>query len=312
MKIKYICNRCGNGIYKSRGWNKTKTKREFRCSNCGKNITLSFRQVEDLKHNKIKQNNPKILLLDIETAPMTVLVWGLWKQRIYPENVIKEWSCLSWSAKWLCDNEVMSAVVSPKEAIDRVDKSIIKGIWELINEADILIAHNLLSFDNRKLMARFIINGLPPPMPYQTIDTLKHSQKNFAFSSHKLDYLNRMFNLQLKTETSYNLWKRCINGDIAALKEMESYNRSDVTALEELYLRIRPWIKSHPNIGLYFDNVKTVCPNCGSDILEWKGQYYTQAGKFKSFRCECGAIGRSRYANLTKEERRNLIRPVAR
>jgi len=317
MKIKYICNRCGNGIYKSRGWNKTKTKREFRCSNCGKNITLSFRQVEELKHDKIKQNNPKILIFDLETSPLVTLVWGLWKQRISPESVVKGWAILSWSAKWLFDSEIMGESVSSEEACNREDKSIITGLWELINSADIIIAHNAIQFDSRKMNARFILNKLPPPMPYIVIDTLKESRKWFAFSSHKLDYLGQLLVNKQKIETDYKLWKRCIGmyGEkeaSAALTEMLTYCKGDVALLEEVYVKIRPWLKPHPNTNLYYSDIKERCPNCGSAKLEEGGFYYTPAGRFQTFRCECGAICRSRSSDLSKNERNSLLRAIAR
>jgi hypothetical protein len=77
-------------------------------------------------------------------------------------------------------------------------------------------------------------------------------------------------------------------------------------ALEELYLKLRPWIKSHPNLGLYVEG--EVCPTCGSDQITWKGKYRTPAGEYKTFRCECGAIGRSRHS----EPKKSLQRSVAR
>ena len=85
---------------------------------------------------------PRILIFDIETSPMEVLVWGLYEQRISPDNVKKEWSVLSWSAKWLFDSEIMGSVVTPEQAKNRTDKSVITSIWKLIDEADIIIAHN--------------------------------------------------------------------------------------------------------------------------------------------------------------------------
>uniref|UniRef100_A0A6M3XN35 Putative RNase_H superfamily protein n=1 Tax=viral metagenome TaxID=1070528 RepID=A0A6M3XN35_9ZZZZ len=250
--------------------------------------------------------------MDIETSPMEVLVWGLYKQRIAPDNVIKEWSCLSWAAKWLCESEIMSGVVSPQEAINREDKSIINGIWRLIDEASVIISHNGTRFDLRKLNVRFLINGLKPPHPYQQVDTYNHVKKYFAFSSYKLDYLNRILDLQRKIKTTYDLWIRCINGDNKALKEMEKYNRYDVTALEELYLKLRPWIRSHPNLGLYYDSIETVCPNCGSDNLMWGGYYYTPVGKYSAFRCKCGAIGRSRFTSISSDKQHKLVRTIAR
>jgi len=261
---------------------------------------------------------PKILLFDIETLPMEIFVWGLFKQHPTYEQVIKEWCVLSWAAKWLYDSEIMSNVISPGSAIQRNDQAILRGIWDLLNEADIVIAHNGERFDLRKLNARFKIAGFNPPMPYQTIDTLKHSRKVFGFSSHKLDALNGMLDKTQKLKTEYRLWKRCAGvGDgpedqAKALEEMVTYNRQDVVALEELYLELRPWMRSHPNLGLYVDTDNETCPNCGGTNVEWRGWYYTPMGRYKAFRCECGAIGRQRTSNLKRYETEGLLRSVAR
>ena len=73
-------------------------------------------------------------------------------------------------------------------------------------------------------------------------------------------------------------------------------------------MRIRPWIKGHPNLGLYIDTDKTVCTNCGNQTLNWAGYYYTPAGRYRSFRCDkCQAIGRSRVSDLDKETRARLL-----
>lgn len=261
---------------------------------------------------KSSLNTGRVLLLDIETSPMEVLVWGLYLQRISPDNVIKEWSVLSWAAKWLFESEVMSGVVTPDDARERKDGRVLKGIWSLINDADIIIAHNAKKFDVRKLNARFILNGLKPPLPYQVIDTLTESRRYFAMSSHKLDYLAGLFSHKRKIKTDYELWKRCINGEKSALKEMVEYNRMDVLVLEEVYVTLRPWMKSHPNMGLYIDTIDTVCSNCSSSELTWCGSYDTQVGQYESFRCQCGAIGRARTTSVSKEKRKLLGVSVAR
>ena len=262
----------------------------------------------------IAQSNvaARVLLFDIETSPMEVYTWGLYKQRINPDNVIKDWACLSWAAKWLCDDKIVSDRVNIQEAKARVDYRIMDGMWKLLNEADIVIAHNAYRFDLRKLNARFIQNGMKPPMPYQVIDTLRECRKHFAFSSNKLDYVNGLLDGTPKIHTDFSLWTRCVTGDKEALKEMETYNRSDILALEDLYFAIRPWIKSHPNMGLYVESEDPVCPNCGGNNLTWKGHYYTQAGRYRAFQCRCGAIGRHRNTNVPKDLRPKMTRSVAR
>lgn len=282
-----------------------------------KELDVSTRMVRYVRSSitkKIIDNKAKILIIDVETSPMEVYVWGLYKQRIPSTNVKKDWALLSWSAKWLLDSEIMSKRVSIKEAHDRCDMSIIKQLWELLNEADVVIAHNAVKFDIRKINARFIINNMKPPSPYQVIDTLKITQRNFGFSSHKLDYLLEILNSnERKGETTYDLWKQCVNGNESALEYMEKYNKQDVSILEELYLMIRPWIKSHVNLGLFTDKEVSVCPSCGSDKLDWDSTYYTPANKYAAFTClNCGAIGRSRYSSITKEKRKNLTVSIAR
>jgi len=271
------------------------------------------RVLNPIRNGTLKQIKlPKILLFDIETSPMEILTWGLYKQRPPYQNVVKEWSILSWSAKWLFSSEIISQSVTTQEAINREDGSIIKRLWDLVDTANIIVGHNSNKFDIRKANVRFIKNNLPPPSSYQSIDTLLISKRYFAFSSYTLDYLTNLFDLTGKMHTSFDLWKRCIAGDKEALEEMRIYNEQDVRALEDLYIKLRPWIKSHPNLNLYVESENSICPNCGSDNLTFCGEYYTTVSRFNSFRCECGAIGRDKISNLTKEEKERLIVPVAR
>lgn len=263
---------------------------------------------------KIEQVVPaRILLLDIETSPMEVYVWNLIGNKyISPKNIIKPWSILSWSAKWLFEPTVISQRVSGRDARDREDRNILSGMWDLLNEANIVVAHNGARFDIRRLNARFVAAGLLPPMPYRVIDTLRVARNRFDFPSYKLDEINKWLDLSPKQHSDFEMWVRCVHGDDEALETMKVYNESDVLVLEELYLALRPWIKSHPNIGLYINTNETVCTNCGNKDLEWKGFYFTPAGKYEAFRCTaCGAIGRSRKSDLTKEEKDKLITSVS-
>lgn len=256
---------------------------------------------------------PKILLFDIETAPLEVYAWQLktygW---INPEMIIKDWSILCWSAKWLFDSHIHSGTVTPREAVNRQDGSVLQHLWSLLDEANIVIAHNGAQFDVKKMNARFALNRYSPPMPYRVIDTLRVSKRQFNFSTFKLDYVNKLFGLGQKGHPGMQCWKDCVTGSQTALNTLSEYCNNDVRILEELYLELRPWIKSHPNVALFMDTDQTVCTNCGSSNLEWKGKYYTPAGRYKAFRCRsCGGIGRSRFSDLTPEQRELLNISVA-
>jgi len=256
---------------------------------------------------------PNILLLDIETAPIDAYVWSLWKQNVYIDQIISNWFMLTWSAKWLFDDKVMAQRLTPEEVELEDDKRITKKLWNLLNKADIVIAHNGDKFDIPKILSRCIVNDIKPPTPYQSIDTCKVARKQFGFSSNKLDALATEFGFENKIDTDFNLWKRCRRGEKKALKEMEEYNRYDVVLLEEVYLKLRPYIKSHPNLGLYNDVVTPQCGNCGSENIEWKGDYYfTPAGKYKAFICECGAVNRTKFNELGTRKNKTLLRSTAR
>lgn len=262
-------------------------------------------QAKALTKKKVKL--PKILILDIETAPLRAYVWSRWKQNVYLEQTISEWFMLTWSAKWLFSPDILSNRLTGEEVLNEDDKRITKNLWKLLDEADIIVAHNGDSFDIPKINSRFIINGLPPASPYLTVDTKKISAKQFGFSSNKLDALAGYFGFKVKLDTDFELWSKCMQGDEESLKYMEIYNNHDVELLEEVYLKLRPWIKSHPNVGLYMELDVPVCSNCGSTKLTpLKKSYYTQTGKYETFRCECGAIGRKRTTTLDKETRKVL------
>lgn len=265
---------------------------------------------------------PRVLILDIETSPIECYTWTYWPNFVDPMSQViknskgkpKDWSILTWAAKWLFDDEVFSGQVSTEEAIEHEDWSIMKGLWDLFEEADVIVAHNGDKFDIRRVNYRFAINGYGPTSPFQTIDTLKVAKKAFGAPSYKQDYLNRDFGLKRKIETKFELWERCVTGDSNALDEMLRYNQGDIFGLEELYLAIRPWIRGPVNLSMYVDNDRPFCPNCLSDNIKTLSKpYRTPAGEYESYRCmKCGAIMRNRYTDKSLDDRRNSYLPTAR
>ena len=267
-----------------------------------------IRQVLDKPHRRVggymwrlegvkEVEGAKILLLDIETAPSEAYIWGLWNQDIYIDQVLSDWYMLSWAAKWLYSDTVESDRLKGSESLTTDDSRILESLWELIDQADIVIGHNLDKFDIPRIKTRFLLNDIEPPSFYKQIDTLKIARKEFDFSSNKLDFLARMMGVQIKDSVTFKLWKKCREGDDEALKELEDYNKQDVRVLEDVYLKLRPYIKGHPNLDLYIDDENSACPNCGSTTLEAEeGKFaYTQAVRYQMYRCKnCFAISRNK------------------
>lgn len=241
-----------------------------------------------MKTNK----GPKILLLDIETAPIIAYVWGLWENNVAINQIKSDWYVLSWSAKWLNDppKKIMYADQRNAKNIED-DKEILKKMWKLLDEADIVIGQNSKAFDIKKLNARFIIHGMQPPSSYRQIDTKVLAKKHFNFTSNKLEYLSDKLNVKYKKQTKrkfngFEMWKECLAGNKEAWKAMETYNKYDVLSLEELYLKLAPW-GTGINTNVYYPVDQ--CSSCGHREFISNGYRYTNTGKFSRIKCKnCG------------------------
>ena len=198
------------------------------CGLLSKRCKCSSEVIKEAKRQVWSPKIPKVLILDIETAPMKAYVWKRWKENISLDQTISEWFCLCWSAKWLYQADTMSEVLTPEEVMQEKDSRIMKILWELLNEADIVVTHNGDKFDLPRINSRFIINDLPPTTPYYSVDTCKVCKKQFGFSSNKLDALAGYFGFNGKLDTSFDLWKGCMEGDKYSLICMEQYNIQDV------------------------------------------------------------------------------------
>jgi DNA polymerase elongation subunit (family B) len=282
----------------------------FRCKHRHSALTHPGCYLKFLNGGELPMKLPKVLLFDIETSPLEAYVFqkSIYRANITTDQVISEWFMLTWSAKWLYDDTIMSARLTGKEAVNEDDSRITRGLWKLLDEADIVIAHNGDGFDVPNMNTRFIVNGLNPPSPYQTIDTMLVARKQFGFTHNSLNALAKIFGFDAKMDTDFDLWKRAKSGDEKALAYMQEYNMGDVTLLEKVYLKLRPWIRNHPNVGLYIDSDETVCPNCGNKDITWltNKYHYTGASKFPLFVCKCGAYGRGRKSVVSKEVKENL------
>ncbi len=256
---------------------------------------------------------PKILIFDIETSPSIAYAFGRFKYNIMWDQVEQEPIMLTWSAKWLYSGEVLSDKITPEEVLNVDDGRIVKSLWDLMNTADIVVAHYGDRFDIPVLNTRAILNGLPPYNTIRSIDTKKVASGTFKFPSNKLDALASYFGLEGKIHTEFQLWIDCLKGKLEAIQEMETYNIKDVLVLEEVYLKLRPYIKSHPNIAVYMDVNTQVCSSCGSIKLTESGKFqYTNTGKFPLYRCKCGALSRGRRTDFDKGRKKNLLTSIAR
>lgn len=252
---------------------------------------------------------PRVLVYDIETAPMLGYVWSLWENNVALNQLHTDWQVLSWAAKWLDDDKVYYG--DQREGLtDRNEKTILKALWKMLDEADVVITHNGKSFDEKKLNARFLAHGLGPLGKKVHIDTKQIASRVFKFTSNKLEYLTDKFCVEHKKLKhakfpGFLLWAECLKGNQEAWNEMAEYNIADVESLEELYHKLQPWDNTI-NFAVFDDDIVSRC-NCGSATLRKKGYRYTKTGKFQRYICEsCGRQTWSKKNLHSKAKRKSL------
>lgn len=235
--------------------------------------------------------DPKILLLDIETAPIQGLSWGIFETNLI--HVIEPTFILCFAYKWLDKVSVHTKALCdyPGYNKDRKnDKALMQSLWDLLDEADIVVAHNGDAFDVKKTNARFVVHGLHPPSPFKTVDTLKIARSNFKFDSNKLDNIGRYLEVGRKLpNTGKDLWLGCMSGDAKAWRTMRRYNAQDVRLLERVYQKLKPWAKSHPILTAYSPRASVACPTCLSETVHRRGWRVARFKKYPRWQCQnCG------------------------
>lgn len=252
----------------------------------------------------------RILIIDIETAPFLAYTFRRWKTNIGQENVEKEGYILCYAAKWLGDDNIIFSRIKEPEN----DYDIVKEMKELIDQADVVIAHNAVKFDMPTIATRMLYHGMTPFAPHKVVDTLKIAKQQFRFPSNSLDAIAAYLGLeeQKMKHSGFGLWKRVMQMDEEAWNEMEEYNIQDILVLEKVYEKLRSWDKFAPNMALYKKGNGASCVVCASDKLEKVDKLsHTTLSSFHTLRCkECGKVMRTRQNVRSKEQMQNTLTNV--
>jgi hypothetical protein len=249
--------------------------------------------------------NARIATADIETSPLESYTWGLWDQNIGLEQIKVDWSILAYCFKWLDDPKPIYADTGGRGAEKvRDDSCLLMGLWQLLDDCDILVVQNGARFDVPKINSRLFAGGYSPYSPIRIIDTLTVNKRYFGHTSNKLAWVSKYTDQQKLDHRKYpgfELWKACLADDPKAWREMRRYNIADVVSTEQLYLKQRPWITNHPNLNVYRETVSD-CPKCGSHSMQRRGIAVTNTGKYSRYQCMgCGGWSRGK-TKITQSE----------
>lgn len=230
----------------------------------------------------------KVLFLDIETTPMQVYTWGLWDQNIGINQIIKSTEMMCFGARWLGQKKVHFKSVHHHGKQEMLDH-----LYDLMDQADVLVGWNSAAFDHKHIMREFLEAGMTPPSPTKDLDLMSVVKSNFKFPSNKLDYVSQQLGVGSKVKHSgFDLWLKCMEGDNKAWVEMKKYQIQDVDLLVDLYDILLPWADG-PNIAAY-DMLEQACVACGSHNLTENGVSVGTTGAYARFLCEdCGKWSRS-------------------
>ena len=250
------------------------------------------------------------LILDIEISPTVVPVWGLFNVNIPVQNIMGNSEVLSWAAKWHGEDTCEYSSLRMVGHTPSGKRKMLKEIYKLLEQADMVVGYNSNSFDLKILNKEFLLQGWNAPSPYKTVDLLRTVRNRFRFTSNKLDFISQQLGLGKKAEhPGMAMWLTCMNKEIKGTQEyedawdiMEHYNVEDVFLTEQLYDRVLGWIPNHPShSALHNDHV---CPTCGSDKLQKRGTAITTTLSYQRWQCNgCGSWSRSKVADKADRSR---------
>lgn len=238
-------------------------------------------------------SNPKIAFVDIETSPILMTAWTMFEANAV--WVERDTYIMCFAVRWSGQKKTQTFALPDYPRYKRHkhdDKDLCKDLFKVLDEADIVVAHNGDAFDIKKINSRLAVHGFDPPAPFKTIDTLKVARRVFKFDSNKLDNLGRYLGEGRKIpHTGAALWRGCVDGDARSWRTMRRYNAQDVDLLVNVYERLRGWAPNHPDMRLYGPvEERPCCPTCNSDRVTRQGFRVATKVRYERFKCEgCGA-----------------------
>lgn len=243
---------------------------------------------------------PRILTIDIETAPAKVYVWDIFRPFVSIDQIIEPTRVICLAAKWHGEKKVHFLAEWDSD-------SWLLSAWGLMDQADVVVTYNGDNFDLPHLNREFDAAGLGAPSPYRSVDLYKVVKKQERHLSHKLAWITQQKNLSGKVDSGgFSTWLRLASSDPLvrekAQRHMRKYNVQDVVTTEELFDNMLPHIKL-PHVALYGESLDNglTCP-LGHTDFQKRGFRLTNTRRYQRYACNvcgrffsdtqsCGSVG---------------------
>ncbi len=247
-----------------------------------KNCSIALREARRINKEtitKIEDRSARVLIYDLETSPNIGWFWRAgYKLNITPEQIIKERAIICVSYKWVGEDKVYNLSWDKNQD----DKFLLEQFIEVLNEADLIVAHNGDRFDLKWIKTRAIFHRLPMLVNYPQFDTLKVAKSKFNFNSNRLDYIAKYLGFEGKTGTTLKLWTDIMFKDCPiAMKNMIDYCNEDVRQLEKIYEILQGWVNPKMHVGVLQGKEKFTSPITGGMDLKLVKTVTTNRGTIK-------------------------------
>ena len=113
-----------------------------------------------------RESQMKILHIDIEVAPNLGTIWGIFNQNIGINQLMETSYILCYAAKW----HGKQGMIFDREKYNNKTDQFLLGIWELLDEADMVVHYNGARFDIPIINREFLLYDILPPSPFKQVD----------------------------------------------------------------------------------------------------------------------------------------------
>jgi DNA polymerase elongation subunit (family B) len=190
--------------------------------------------------------------------------------------------------------------------VERRDRQLVEHVSAIVAEADVLVGHYSTKFDHLFIQTRCLVHGLPPIPDTVQIDTWSIARYQLKLNNNRLKTLAEALNCEnQKSKVPAYIWRRAKAHDLDAMKIISKYCLQDVRTQYDVTQKVLPIAKNMPNWNLLVDEVKFMCPSCGSDDVVQRGYRYTKIHKYKRMQCKnCGKWMRGRTTTVPRNVER--------
>jgi hypothetical protein len=168
-------------------------------------------------------------------------------------------------------------------------RKLLKDFTKVYAEADMVVTFNGKMFDVKWVNGKLWHYGLPllPPVPHVDLYwaakvALNASRKSLANLAKVGQFKSSKF-----SEFDNHEWLRASVGHLPSMRNIVKHCIADIEVTEEMYDRLRPYIRTHPNVA---SPLSDPCRVCGSTRLQRRGAYLS-ATKVPKVRVQCQGCG---------------------